>query len=230
MNQQTVVARYNESELGWLDQLPNVLLYNKGATFLDEHAQIELPNVGREAHTYLHHIVTRWDELADWTLFTQAKVDDHVGDFDLRQLFDSEHQMAGFKLLIFQRPWVEWDSNGRLNHRNHWLDRYRTGLMRHSRWTLNEWFVRHIGLSLAEIGDVAYFPGAIFAVRKEAIQRRPRSFWEGLLNQISDHADPEEAYYLERAWIYLFLGHGAPVTAWQALVPKSYGEWIPLAG
>jgi len=31
-----------------------------------------LPNVGRESHTYLHHIVSNYDRLAPWTVFTQA--------------------------------------------------------------------------------------------------------------------------------------------------------------
>ena len=31
-----------------------------------------LPNVGRESQTFLHHIVTNYDQLADWTVFTQA--------------------------------------------------------------------------------------------------------------------------------------------------------------
>ena len=31
-----------------------------------------LPNVGRESHTYLHHIVSNYDSLADWTVFSQA--------------------------------------------------------------------------------------------------------------------------------------------------------------
>jgi len=35
---------------------------------------IKLPNVGREAETYLNHIVTRWDSLAQRTVFLQADV------------------------------------------------------------------------------------------------------------------------------------------------------------
>ena len=31
-----------------------------------------LPNVGRESHAYLSHIVDNYDSLADWTVFTQA--------------------------------------------------------------------------------------------------------------------------------------------------------------
>ena len=33
---------------------------------------LPLPNVGRESHTYLHHIVNNYDKLADWTVFSQA--------------------------------------------------------------------------------------------------------------------------------------------------------------
>ncbi|KAA8613382.1 repeatdomain containing protein [Pyrenophora tritici-repentis] len=35
---------------------------------------IKLPNVGREAETYLNHIVSRWDSLAERTVFLQADV------------------------------------------------------------------------------------------------------------------------------------------------------------
>ena len=33
-----------------------------------------LPNVGRDTHTYLSHIVANYDRLAEWTVFSQALV------------------------------------------------------------------------------------------------------------------------------------------------------------
>ena len=33
-----------------------------------------LPNVGREQHAYLTHIVRNYDSLADWTVFLHGKV------------------------------------------------------------------------------------------------------------------------------------------------------------
>jgi hypothetical protein len=33
---------------------------------------VPLENVGREGHTYLHHIVKNYENLADWTVFSQA--------------------------------------------------------------------------------------------------------------------------------------------------------------
>ncbi|OAK95161.1 hypothetical protein IQ06DRAFT_310189 [Phaeosphaeriaceae sp. SRC1lsM3a] len=35
---------------------------------------IQLPNIGREGETYLHHITTRWDTLAKHTMYLQADV------------------------------------------------------------------------------------------------------------------------------------------------------------
>jgi hypothetical protein len=38
---------------------------------------VSLPNVGRESHSYLTHIIRNWDDLAEWTVFTQGSLDRH---------------------------------------------------------------------------------------------------------------------------------------------------------
>ena len=58
-----VVARYNE-DLEWLKKIPKeykITIYNKG---LDDIKNIpssatitKLPNIGRESHTYLYHMI-----------------------------------------------------------------------------------------------------------------------------------------------------------------------------
>ena len=56
-----VIARYEE-DLSWLNELPinydRLFIYNKGSpiTFPDAYI-IELPNLGRESHTYFHHVI-----------------------------------------------------------------------------------------------------------------------------------------------------------------------------
>ncbi|USP73366.1 uncharacterized protein yc1106_00640 [Curvularia clavata] len=40
----------------------------------NSHNVVKIPNVGREAETYLNHIVNRWDNLAERTIFLQADV------------------------------------------------------------------------------------------------------------------------------------------------------------
>lgn len=74
-----VVARYRE-DVAWLEPIArDCVVYNKGpAMTCAFRALIELPNVGREAHTYVHHIVHNYDDLADVTVFVQGCVTDHV--------------------------------------------------------------------------------------------------------------------------------------------------------
>ena len=69
-----VVARYNE-DIKWLDEFNNfnVHLYNKGDDNLEN--STKLPNIGREAHTYLTHIVENYDNLDDVIIFTQGNPD-----------------------------------------------------------------------------------------------------------------------------------------------------------
>lgn len=71
-----VVARYRES-VAWLGGLEvdagSVYLYNKGGLSDAGYVNIPLENVGRESHTYLHHIVTCWDSLTDYVVFCQGE-------------------------------------------------------------------------------------------------------------------------------------------------------------
>ncbi|KAJ3192356.1 hypothetical protein HK101_006699 [Irineochytrium annulatum] len=56
------------------------IIYNKGpsdssliSSSVLPDLVLDLPNLGREGATYLHHIVENYDDLARWTLFTQAE-------------------------------------------------------------------------------------------------------------------------------------------------------------
>ncbi len=72
MKIELVVARYNE-DLSWLKKINKnikITIYNKGDPI--NFKNIKLPNVGRESHTYLTHILNNYDNLADITIFTQA--------------------------------------------------------------------------------------------------------------------------------------------------------------
>jgi hypothetical protein len=93
-NLQLVVSRYGEN-VSWthnLDAVP-VVVYDKG----DAQAPGALPNVGREAHTYLHHIVTHYEHLADVTVFVQGEPFDHVPH--LYQALSELDEGVGFRDL-----------------------------------------------------------------------------------------------------------------------------------
>eukprot|EP00494_Astrolonche_serrata_P033528 UN33797 len=71
-NIEIVLARYDES-VYWNRMYEDITtVYNKGS-YLEGDNVIELENVGREGHTFLTHVVRNWDNLADWTIFSQAQ-------------------------------------------------------------------------------------------------------------------------------------------------------------
>ena len=77
-----VVARYNE-DLLWLKDVPKdikITIYNKGKDDIS-YPYISLPNIGRESHTYMYHIVNNYDNLADMTIFCQGESIFHSPDF-----------------------------------------------------------------------------------------------------------------------------------------------------
>ena len=62
MKTRIVVARYNE-DIEWLNNYKNVIIYNKGEKVQTKHKVIELPNIGREAHTIFYHICENYENL-----------------------------------------------------------------------------------------------------------------------------------------------------------------------
>lgn len=75
-NVDIVLSRYDE-DTSWVQRFrrqARLVIYNKGPP---QNGTIELPNVGRESHTYLHHIVNNYDDLARWTVFSQAQIPAH---------------------------------------------------------------------------------------------------------------------------------------------------------
>jgi hypothetical protein len=66
---------------------------------------IKLPNLGREGGTYLYHIIKNYDNLSDYTIFTQANPVDHIwydnAEKSYKEIFDtfSEKKMYNFKYI-----------------------------------------------------------------------------------------------------------------------------------
>jgi hypothetical protein len=83
MSIELVIARYNEDIL-WLNKVKNkiITVYNKGEDNINKKFKaIPLPNIGRESHTYLTHIINNYDNLADLTIFSQGDPFFHSPDF-----------------------------------------------------------------------------------------------------------------------------------------------------
>ena len=198
-----VIARYQE-DISWSYAYRDIcFIYNKGAKELEYQCEnvVQLNNVGKEAHTYLYHIINRWDYLADMTLFTQGNIADHIGpNPDLHLFFDKR-----FDFIANKGSYTNCYNpiTGRLIHCGKWLKDLETGKMRKASQSFIEWS-RNI-LQIDFHGRLIFFaPGSIFSVTKELIHKKPLSFYKHLLSFLEDHIDPEEGHYFERTWAYIF--------------------------
>ena len=188
-----VVAHYDE-KLRWLNRVPpgfGVRVYTKGA---DASRGIPLPNRGREAQTYLHHVVQHYDGLPGLLVFAQGAPFDHVPDlvrilglidgeiidvdgFMGMGLFADYDDVEGQRLF---RAWSKNDDGRGLDMARFWR---------------------------AAVGGVVpdtfpFFTGATFAVTSEQVRQRPLADYERML----DVAEvlPDAAHCFERAWPEVF--------------------------
>lgn len=88
MTKQLIIAKYNEN-IDWLKNVNlDTIIYNKGKEFNLEEIrgqkniieEFKLPNIGRESHTLLFHIIKNYNNLPDVTVFLQANPFDHLGN------------------------------------------------------------------------------------------------------------------------------------------------------
>jgi hypothetical protein len=68
-----IIARYHENIEWALAYNDIAIIYNKGNKDIPEFINIKnINNIGREGHTYLYYIITRYNSLPNRTIFLQA--------------------------------------------------------------------------------------------------------------------------------------------------------------
>ena len=205
-----VVARFEE-DLRWIRRVPKsvrVTIYNKGVSPAlppdfpkrDGMEVIPLGNEGREAGTYLRHLVGRYDSLTPITVFCQGHPFDHAPDFHdcLQTLASGEEREAGasppvpFVWYGFldetddphgRRLFVPWSKNPEGSELS-------TGLLYEKLF------------SAASPAFFHFRGGAQFAVSREAARERPLGFYQHALELCA--SIPLAAHSYERIWDRLF--------------------------
>ena len=203
-----VIARHEE-DLRWVRRVPGeirITIYNKGKTralpegFPERSGLtvMSLPNVGREAHTYLTHLVARYEDPSPVTLFCQGHPFDHAPDLHerLRALVSGEETVDRFRWYGIleetddprgRRLFVPWSKNPE----RHELE---TGRLYRALFGEEspEWF--------------HFRGGAQFSVIREAVRSRPREFYQRALDLCLSITLAAHSY--ERIWDRVF---GPPV-------------------
>jgi hypothetical protein len=207
-----VISRYSE-KLDWLKDFPaetykRVFIYNKNPKPFEEkidRATIEnLPNIGREAHSYLYHVIKHYDNLADATLFLPGSVRGKPWkDFQLYKIRKSLDNGPGSYIVRSTRPKgmekdFQIDSHELSNSSNKNLNndfKLHPSPIR----PLSKWMEHYMP------GEDMYCLGVFgtFSATKEDIRKRPKSFYEELIKTV-DTTNPEAVHYMERLWANIF--------------------------
>jgi hypothetical protein len=183
-----VVSRYNE-DIEWTKPFgEHIVLYNKGEDTID--GAIVLPNVGREGHTYFHYICENYDCLDDYTVFLQGNPFPHAHDVCSRLhsfLNKPLHYNMDFQYLNTEQVMCN------ILHGCYWHPNLPIARVYE---TLFE--------KAATNRDITFNPGAQFIVSKERILKRPKAFYQKIVDMLGYHFGPDEGYAIERLHPLIF--------------------------
>jgi hypothetical protein len=210
-NIEIVVSRYNE-DLEWLKskkfRYPTTI-YNKGTNdnfYKPKGCKIvKLPNVGRESHTYLYHVVNQYDTLPNLTIFLPGSADDKRKinfvnkviksiESDKQTTFPAEeHGDIKNKFYNFQLD--NWESTHVSNKKANTEKILFPSKIR----PFGKWYEAHFDKNVKYSGYAG-----IFAVSDTHIKQYGKEYYENLIKELEVSSNPEIGHYFERAWVAVF--------------------------
>jgi hypothetical protein len=187
-----IVARFEE-DLSWVKTVvpyASVTVYDKSggkAPSMPQNVRYSrLPNVGREAQSFLHHVVSTYATLEGPLMFLQGNPFQHnVTPARLRAVVQGG-RMEGFFTTVNPAPMLVCDCNGNPHHPGLNLSRLYTDIF--AKPPPNYYY---------------FSPGAQYIVSSAAILQKPLSFWKSLYKK--SFAE-QFAWEIERLWPHIFLG------------------------
>jgi hypothetical protein len=197
MQYQIVVSRYNE-DISYLFHLIDIIIvYNKGDDNINQNFNsIKLPNIGRESHTYLYHIIQNYNNLATKTLFIQGKINDH------KLLPGIEYFKEDYFIGRKSKHNIELLKNN-IFHKGKYLKDLKNGNLKSSKYTPYNW-INKIGLDISNLEDFEMIWGANFCIHKDLILKKPKIFYENIIKYLKYDVNPEEGHFFERSWNLIF--------------------------
>ena len=192
----SVVARYNEN-IEWTSYLPSLFLYSKGNS---TKKSISLPNVGREGHTFYHHIVSYYHDLPDYLICIQGNPFDHSPNLfsSIQSYFNHPKQ----SYLPLSEKIVEDDMNDGTTW--HWnMHSWYYNLPRIPKELPKKMYRKLFGKKKMP-SRISYGAGAQFIVSKSSILKHPVEFYQSIVDLLSASSNPVEGFVIERFHSLIF--------------------------
>jgi hypothetical protein len=198
MKHRIVVARWDE-DVSWAREYPHII-YDKGGAALDTQGLnvvfLSSNPEGHESHTYLHHIISQYDNLDDWTTFVQGWPFDHAN------MWEKEWKAEPASGFAWVGHWTPTDDRfGKPHHIQRELpvgEAYEAIFCREAR------------------ESYTFVAGAQFVASRELIRRKPRKFYEHVQALgFAPGLEKDWGYTMERLWGYVLN---------EELEPRRHGE------
>lgn len=224
-----IVAHYNEN-LKWLNKVLheyqqihapkqiNIYIYsktnyNKKLKFKNCNIyQEKLKNVGRESHTYLHHIIKNFDQLDHINVFL-------TGSFGLRQQKNDVHDMLKLKTELIKKQLGYINISGFYAPQPYLSGLLKKGMSVYTN-SMNSYNSRSNNktysvkskietidkfMKLFKLQEpLQYTMNGLFAAKKENIYMRKISFYKKLIKFVNYDVNPREGFFLEMLWGAIF--------------------------
>lgn len=209
MKKHVIIAYYNEN-IDWISNIntnySEVYLYNKSGKMLNINPNInviELPNIGRESHTYLYHIINNYSNLPNECIFLQGNPFDHsIPEEELFKIINNANNstekfiyLTKFKLFLEKNQDLTFKEHGFLH--GFWQNEH----------NLSSSIVKIYNELYPNFISTLFGQGALFLVNKENIYKNSLEFYKKCLNILLNSenlTDPLEGHAFERLWYYIF--------------------------
>ena len=174
MSKLVIIAKYNEC-INWVQDLNcDYLIYNKGKE--DNRNYKDIPNIGREAETYLRYIVESYPDFPDYIILTQGDPFHHMGDY-----INVVNSFTNTKQLIYLSDWIHVENNSQ-----------------ELIWG-NEFLTK---LNIPNRDTTRFATGAQYIVPKMFILNKSLDFWKLSYDLLNTHND--SPWIFERIWPFIF--------------------------
>jgi hypothetical protein len=216
-----VISRYNE-DLKWLENEPfnkyKYIVYNKGNNdnfYKSDNfkGEIKLPNVGRETHSYLIHIINNYDNhtFSNITVFLPGSIElEHKYERGKKLLYEIEktNNSNVFSCIFTDKPVREVFNHFQIdnyissNNNNRNINNDPTIEIAEVR-PFGEWYSKIF--NNINIDNNCFTQNALFGITKETIFKNSKSYYEDLIVHVDKHHNPEAGHYFERSWDTVFM-------------------------
>lgn len=173
-----IVARYNENT-EWYQKIKyDTIIFNKNKN--ESHLfENNLPNVGREGHTFFSYIVNNYEYLPEYVAFLQGSPIEHCNNFI------DEINNFGFN--------VEFKPLGPLFEETTTIEHINQEILGYS---------KKIGFDVTF--PVYYVRGAQYIISRRLIKNRPLEFYEKILESLSHEIYPLSVLTVEKTLFQIY--------------------------